>query len=108
MTLIISENLTKIHFVLIDKEHQGLMLNAKAMPVVFQHALVVADINKKKQRNAMRKTYTERRKISLLIDLLIGNQFEEKVIDLVDVGLPNLLGHFQDGILVACNEVCWN
>ena len=83
------------------------MLNVKAMPVVFQHALVVADINKKKLRNVMRKTCAERRKISLLIDLLIGNQFEEKVIDLVDVGLPNLLGHFKDGILEACNEVCW-
>ena len=34
----------------------------------FQHALVVADIDKKKTRNADRKTYTERIKKSLLKD----------------------------------------
>ena len=31
---------------------------------------------------------------------------EEKVIELVDVGAPNLWGHFMDGVLEACDEVC--
>ena len=40
-----------------------------AIPGEFQHALVVADIYKKKIRNFVRNTCTEGRKISLLNDL---------------------------------------
>ena len=36
----------------------------------------------------------------------IRKRFEEKVTKLVDVGVPNLLGHFKDGVLMACDEVC--
>ena len=64
----------------------------------FQHALVIADIDKKKIRNIVRKTCAERRKISLLKDVRIRKRFEEKVFKLVDVEAPNLWGHFKDGI----------
>ena len=37
----------------------------------------------------MRNRCTERRKITLLKDVKIRNQFEEKVTELVDVGAPN-------------------
>ena len=43
----------------------------KAIPGEFQYELVVADIDKKKIRNVVRKTLTERGKISLLIDVWI-------------------------------------
>ena len=56
----------------------------------------------------MRKTCTERRKLSLLKDVKIRKRLEEEVIKLVDIGEPNLLGHFKDGILKACDEVCGN
>ena len=36
----------------------------------------------------------------------IRKQFYEKVIILVDIGVPNLWGNFKDEILVACDEVC--
>ena len=29
-----------------------------------------------------------------------------KVIELVDVGAPNLQAHLKDGVLKVCNEVC--
>ena len=54
----------------------------------------------------VRKTCTERRKISLINDVKIRKGFEEKVSKLVDVGAPNLWGHFMDGVLMACEEVC--
>ena len=38
----------------------------------------------------------------------IRKQFEEKVIELVDVGVPNLWGHFKDGVLETCDAVCWS
>ena len=60
---------------------------------------MVADIYKKKIRYVVRKTCTARRKISLLKDLMNRKQFEEKVIKLVDIGVPNLWRHFKDGIL---------
>ena len=40
-----------------------------AIFVEFQHALVVADIDKKKIRNVVRKTFAERRNISLVKDV---------------------------------------
>ena len=33
------------------------------------------------------------------LDVKIKKQFEEKVFELVDVGAPNLWGHFKDGVL---------
>ena len=51
----------------------------KAIPREFQHALMEADIDKKKIRNVVTKTCAERRKISLMKDLKIWQLFEEKV-----------------------------
>ena len=62
----------------------------KSIPGWFQHALVIADIDKKKIRKVVRKICAERRKISLLKDVKTGKRFEEKVIKLVDIGAPNL------------------
>ena len=60
----------------------------KAIPGEFQHALVIAD--KRKIRKVVRKSCAEKRKISLLKDVKIGRQYEEKVTKLVDVGAPIL------------------
>ena len=73
----------------------------------FRHALVIADIDKKKIRKVVRKTCAETRKISLLKYLKIRKRLEEKVIKLVDIGAPNLRGHFKNGILKVCDELCW-
>ena len=54
----------------------------------------------------VRKTCAERIRITLLKDVKIRKRFEEKVTELVDVGAPNLWGHFKDGVLKACDEVC--
>ena len=62
----------------------------KTIPGEFQHALAIADIDEKKIRYVVRKTSTERRKISLLKDVKIRKRFEEKVTKLVDVEMPNL------------------
>ena len=105
-TFRIVENETEINFVLIKKEHRWFMKNVKAIPGEFQHALVVANIVNKKISNVVRKTCTETRKISLLKDVTIRKRFSEIVIKLVDVGAPNLWGHFRDGVLKAYDEVC--
>ena len=68
---------------------------------------MIADIDEKKIRNIIRKTCTERRKISLLKDLKIRKLYEGKVIKLVDIGELNLRGYFKDGVLKASDEVCW-
>ena len=61
----------KNNIVSINKEHRQFMQSLKAIPGEFQHALVVADMDKKKIRNVMRKTCSERRKIALLKDVQI-------------------------------------
>ena len=52
----------------------------------------------------MRKTSIERRKISLLNDI-IRTWFVRKVIKLVDVVDKSLWVHFKDGFDRACDEV---
>ena len=80
--------------------------NVKAIPGEFQHSLVVAHMDKKKMRNVVIRICTEKRKMSLLNDLKIRKRFEEKVMKLVDIGFSNLWGHFKDGVLKACDDVC--
>ena len=62
----------------VDKEHRRFMQNVKTILGEFLHILAVADIDKKKIRNVVRKTCTERRKISLLKDLKIRSGFKKK------------------------------
>ena len=57
----------------------------KAIPGELQHALVIADIDKRKTRKVVRKMCAEKRKISLLKYVKIRKLFGEKVIRLVDV-----------------------
>ena len=53
------------------------MHNEKAIRAEIQHAIVVADIGKKKIRNVVGRTCAEKRKINLLKDLMIRKRFEE-------------------------------
>ena len=47
----------------------------KVIPEEFQHVLEVSDIDKKKIRNVVRKTCSDRGKISLLEDVMIRKRF---------------------------------
>ena len=71
----------------------------KAIHGELQHAIVVADIDRKKVRHVVRKTCIERRKISLLKDVMIRKRFDEKVIFyFAGIGLQNLWEHFKNGV----------
>ena len=37
---------------------------------------------------------------------MVRKQYYKKVIDLSDIGVPNVWGYFEDGVLGACDEVC--
>ena len=62
------ENETEIDLELAKKENRWLIKNVKSIHREFQHALMVADVDKKKIRNVVSKTCTDRRKIRLLKD----------------------------------------
>ena len=66
---------------------------------------MIADTDKKKIRNVVRNTCIERM-ICLLEDVKIRKRFEENVIELVDIGTPNLGVHFKDRVLKVCDELC--
>ena len=106
VTFRIGENETEIDFVLSNKEHRRFVQNMKAIPGEFQISFLSADTDKKKLRKAVRKTCAERRNITLLKGVKIRKRFEENVIELVDVGAQNLWGHFKDGVLKSCDDVC--
>ena len=80
-------------------------MKTEAIPGEFQDASMVASIDKKKIRNVVRQICTERRQISFQKDVKIWKQFDEKLMELVDVG-ANLWEHFKDRILKACDELC--
>ena len=65
---------------LIKKEHGRFTQNLWAIPGEFQHAIVIADIDKwkkiKKGRMVVKKMFAERQNISLLRDLKIRKLFE--------------------------------
>ena len=65
------ENETETVFVLTKREHRRLRRNEKAITGMFQHALVIADVEKKKIRKVVRRICAERREISLLKDVKI-------------------------------------
>ena len=67
--------------------------------------LMLADMVKKEIANVVRKTCTERRKISLLKDVRIRKLFDEKVVELVDVGVTNLWRHYKAGFCRSSDEV---
>ena len=56
VTFRMGEDKTEIVFVLIKKEHGRFIQNVKAIPGELQLALVMADIDKRKIRNVVRKT----------------------------------------------------
>ena len=66
-----SENETEINFVLMKKQHRRFVQNVKTIPGEFHHALVIADIDKRKIRKVVRKICAERRKITVLKDVKI-------------------------------------
>ena len=92
------ENETEIDFVLIKKEHRQFIQNIKTIHGEFQHALVIAGIDKRKIRKVVKKTCAERRKITSLKDVKIRKRFKEKITTVVDVGGPNLLDTSRMGI----------
>ena len=67
---------------------------------------MIADIDRMKMRNVVRRTCAERRNIGLLKDVNVRKRFEEKVTELVDIGVPNLWGVFKNSVLEACVVVC--
>ena len=66
VTFRLGENKRKVDFVLIEKEHQRFIQNVRAIPGECRHALMIANIDRKKIRKVVRKTCAERRKIRLL------------------------------------------
>ena len=54
------QNESKIDFALIKKEHRWIIRKVEAIPGEFQHAIVMVDIDKRKMRKLVRKTYIER------------------------------------------------
>ena len=58
------ENETEIDFVMIKKEQQWFIQNVQVIPGEFQHALLNADIDRRRIRNVVRKTCVGRRKIT--------------------------------------------
>ena len=60
---------------LIKKEHRWFIENVKAISEEFQYALVIADIDKRKIMKVVKKTCAERREITLMKGLKIGERF---------------------------------
>ena len=76
VTFIVCGNGKKIDFVLIKYEQRQFIQKARVISGKPLHAFVVADVDKRKIRNVVRKTCTESRKISLLKDARSGSDLK--------------------------------
>ena len=67
---------------------------------------MLAEIDKKKISKVVRKTHIKRRR-SLLKDEKPKKRCEARVIEIVDISIPNLWEYFTDVVLRACDGVSW-
>ena len=96
-------NRTDIDFLLVGRNDRTYLKDVKAISGYLQHALVVADINKRKLKSN-RTNNKVVRKVWKLIDKDVQSNFKQRVGELIKA--PHLWKSFQDSILKACDEIC--
>uniref|UniRef100_A0A0L8GGR7 Endonuclease/exonuclease/phosphatase domain-containing protein n=1 Tax=Octopus bimaculoides TaxID=37653 RepID=A0A0L8GGR7_OCTBM len=83
-------NETEIEFVSVGMENRKYLRGVKTIPGELQHRLVVADSDKRKVKNCVRKGTVERRKVWKLREEKTRARFEVRFGELVSIDAPDL------------------
>ena len=80
--------------------------HVKVIPRELQHRLVVVDVDDQKLKKSVKKSRKVRWTVWKLNEKEIKENFEERVVELVDTDSMYLWGSYKKGVLQACNEWC--
>ena len=94
MTYSSGGNDTSIGFVLVGKERRKYLRDVKVIPGELQHRLVVVDVEEQKLKKSVKKSKRVRWKVWKLKEKKIKQNFEERVVELVDTDSMNLWGSY--------------
>ena len=99
-------NDTEIDFVLVGKEKRKYLRDVKVIPGELQHRLVVVDEEERKLRKSVKKSQRVRWRVWKLKKKEIKEEFQQKVVELVDTKAVDLWESYKNGVLKACDELC--
>ena len=101
------ENRTEIDFLLVGKDQINYLKDVKVISGELQHGILVADVDGRKlKRPGMKnKNQLTRRRVWKLKEIEVGNDFKQRLEELVDMHSPDMWKTFKDGVLKACDEL---
>ena len=99
-------NDTEIDFVLVGKEKRKYLRDVKVIPGESQHRLVVVDVEKRKLKKSEKKSKRVRWRVWKLKEKEIEEEFEQRVVELVDTEAVDLWEFYTYDVLKACDELC--
>ena len=101
-------NDAEIDFVLVGKEKIKYLRDVKVIQGELQHRLVVVDVEKRKLKKSGKKSKWVRWRVWKLKRKEIKEEFEQRVVELVDTEAVDLWESYKNGVLKACDELCGN
>ena len=99
-------NDTEIDFVLVGKEKRKYLRDVKVIPGELQHRLVVVDVEERKLKKSVKKSKRVRWRVWKLQEKEIKEEFERRVVELVDAEAVDLWESCKNGVLKACDDLC--
>ena len=78
----------------------------KVLPGELQHRLVVVDVEESKLKKSGKKSKRVRWRMWMLKEKEIKEEFEQRVVKLVDTEAVDLWESYKNGVLKACDELC--
>ena len=99
-------NDTEIDFVLVGKEKRKYLRDVKVIPGELQHRLVVVDVEERKLKKSVKKSKRVRWRVWKLQEKEIKEEFERRIVELVDAEAVDLWESYKNGILKTCDDLC--
>ena len=99
-------NDTEIDFVLVGKEKRKYLRDVKVIPGELHHRLLVVDVEKRKLKKSKKKSKRVRWRVWKLKEKEVKEEFEQRVVGLVDTEAVDLWGSYENGVLKACDKLC--
>ena len=99
-------NDAEIDFVLVETERRKHPRDVKVIPGELQHRLVVVDVEKRKLKKSVKKSKRVRWRVWKLQKKEIKEEFERRVVELVDAEAVDLWESYKNGVLKACDDLC--
>ena len=99
-------NDTEIDFILMGKKKRKYLRDVKVIPEELQYRLLVFDVEKRKLKKSGKNSKRVRWRVWKLKEKDIKEEFEQRVVKLVDTEAVDLWEFYKNSVLKACDELC--